>query len=107
MVETYWGIYNYEEEKGIWSKIYDKIFHKENNYNFGLIESSQVYSLPYSPYLIMFNRTIFKALMINQMFNRLNGIHQYKGKQNQYGIPLLILLLWEQQFLILYVKLLD
>ena len=80
MVETYWGIYNYEEEKGIWSKIYDKIFHKENNYNFGLIESSQVYSLPYSPYLIMFNRTIFKALMINQMFNRLNGIHQYKRK---------------------------
>ena len=80
MVETYWGIYNYEEEKGIWSKIYDKIFHKENNYNFGLIESSQVYSLPSSPYLIMFNQTIFKALMINQMFNRLNGIHQYKRK---------------------------
>ena len=81
MVETYWGIYNYEEEKGIWSKIYDKIFEKENKYNFGLIESSQVYSLPSSPYYIIYDDSnIYKLLMINQMFNRLNGIHQYKRK---------------------------
>ena len=91
MIETYWGIYDYKEEKGMWSKIYDKIFDKDIDYDFGFIESYQVYSIPSItkiPQIPMFPNInkesdhIFKKQLVDfQMFNKLNGIHQYKRKK--------------------------
>jgi hypothetical protein len=45
MMETYWETYNYEEKKGIMTKIFDYIFDNQNNYTFGQITHSQVYSI--------------------------------------------------------------
>ena len=91
MIETYWGIYDYKEEKGMWSKIYDKIFDKDIDYDFGFIESYQVYSIPsitkipqipIFPNISKESDIIFKKQLVDfQMFNKLNGIHQYKRKK--------------------------
>ena len=45
IMEAYWGIYNYEEKKGIIAKIFDNVFQNENNYTFGQIDGSQTYSI--------------------------------------------------------------
>ena len=39
-MESYWEVFNYEEKKGIISKIYDHIFSKQNNFTSGYIQNS-------------------------------------------------------------------
>ena len=66
-----WGIYHYEEKKGIISRVSDSILNKQNQYIFGRIEKIETISFT-SSYLPKNNNIFFK---IN---NPLEGIHLYK-----------------------------
>jgi len=70
---------DYEEEKRIFSKIYDYMASAINSYTFGFIENLQIYSHP--PLLSMlYDNYICRAVIKVHIHNQLKGIHQYKRK---------------------------
>ena len=61
ILEAYWGIYNYEEEKGIFSKIFDSIIDSVNEYKFSIIDDIKTYQhLDKDNYVFVDNIFIFK-----------------------------------------------
>ena len=78
-IEAFWGVYGYEEEKGIFSKIYDNIINKVNKFTFGAIDNYQIYSLNSISY-DRCGKTYCVEIIKFQMYNELKGIHQYKRK---------------------------
>ena len=78
MMETYWETYNYEEKKGIMTKIFDYIFDNQNNYTFGQITHSQVYSIGKFRKVDYNDDFCLLPMLAIHMNNQLTGIHLYK-----------------------------
>ena len=72
-LDAKWGVYHYEEKKGIISRVSDSILNKQNQYIFGRIEKIETLAVPNIPEI-----KIIDSLIVFRINNPLEGIHLYK-----------------------------
>ena len=80
LMESYWEVFNYEEKKGIISKIYDHIFSKQNNFTSGYIQNSLLSVVENYDFFVIDEIYLLKPIVAFKIFNKLEGIHLYKRK---------------------------
>ena len=72
-LDAKWGVYHYEEKKGIISRVSDSILNKQNQYIFGRIEKIESLIVPNIQQI-----KIEDFLILFRINNPLDGIHLYK-----------------------------
>ena len=79
-----WTVYNYEEQKGIFSRLFNYLSHSKNNWTYGYIEDYKFidYSRSKDNKIEYDNKTDTsnKPVLIIRIINPLERIHLYKRK---------------------------